>query len=650
MDRRVPIRIAAAFALLAASGCQDYNFNPVGHCLIQPGTRRVTLSKITTADVLFVVDDSGSMLGKQALLASQFPRFLDVLARVNKDRVSASLDPFDFHVAVTTTSSYLNEPPLHGATCSSLCPSALGQNVCCLEDASGTLTSPQPPLCKTDADCAGPPYTCKSTCLGLSDVNSYTTTGCCDASNKPQPIVCDRPGQPCGIFDHFYFNDGICTQGYGQTGPYPAGRFMANAAANAILATPAAKAKVLHFDKLLPWASWDWTQAGGYVGTAQSLQDLATAFNNNVKLGSCGSPQEQGLEAARRAIEAQLGVAGLSQPGVARADWLHDNSKLVVVWVTDEDDCSAPYSAGDGVIFPLTYDGCVADANLPAAQQREYAAASYADWFASLGRSFGAAFIVSANNGCVDQSCLPLLCTDPACTSPPATPGTCGGQGVPNRYVALATALRQRDPTTNVIEGSICDPFGDSLGRIARIVKPPDSLPLPTQPSASDVTILRIADASGTTLRTCSRPAPPPTPPIPDPADVSKVSDPSNLAAQAYIDTISSTYDWWFTKTDDQVMPFQRLPTAPSKSVYVNHATGHCEAGAGETYSVDYIGRLPEGGCSSDQACVDALGGRIGDWTCFAGTDALGVCIDPSTSADPGTCVCGPRATICSKG
>ncbi len=639
MDRRASILAVSLAALVTSSACQGYNFNPVGHCLIQPGTKRVTISRISTADVLFVVDDSGSMLGKQTRLATEFPRFLDFLARVNKARVASGLEAFEFHVAVTTTSDYLNEPPLHGATCSNLCPGVQGQNVCCLENSSGTLTGPQPPLCETDADCAGPTYTCKSTCEGLSEVDSYTSMGCCDASNKPQPIACDNPGQGCGIFDRFYFNDGICTQGYGQTGSYPAGRFMAANAAN----------KVLHFDKTLPWSTWDWTAAGGYGGTAAALQTLGNAFAANVNLGSCGSPQEQGLEAARRAIKAQLQQDGLSQPGVARGDWLHDNSKLVVVWVTDEDDCSAPYSAGDGVLFPLTYDGCVADAKLPADQQREFSVASYADYFTGLGRSFGAAFIVSALPGCQDQSCVPLVCIDTSCTD--TTPGTCGGQGVPTRYAALANTLRDRDPNANVIEGSICDPFGDSLGRIAKVVKPPDGLSLPTPPAASDVTILRIADDSGKTLRTCSRPAPPPAVPIADPGvNVSDPANASNIAAQAYLDTIVGQYDWWFTKTSNQVMPYEKLPTAPSQNVYINHATGHCEAGGGESYSVDYIGRLPASGCLTDEDCLNTLGGRSGDWTCFAGTDASGQCLDPSSTPEPGTCLCGSRASNCPAG
>lgn len=636
MHRRVSILAAAVAALLSSSACQDYNFNPVGHCLIQPGTKRITVSKVSTADVLFVVDDSGSMKGEQTALATQFPRFLDVLARVNKERVTTDppQDAFDFHVAVTTTSSYYNEPAENGSICSNQCPGAVGQNVCCLQGASGALASPQPPLCQSSADCAGGVYGCASNCAGLPDVNLYTGSACCDATGKAQVIPCSRPGESCGIFDRFFYDDGICEPGYPQSGRYPAGQFVANPAN----AAPNA-GKVLHFDKDLPWETWDWTSAFGWGSTSAELQGIANAFSQNVQVGTCGSAQEQGLEVARRAIQATLGQGGLTQPGVAAGEWLHPDSKLVVVWVTDEDDCSAPYGAGGGVVFSGNAT-CDADEALADDAQRQYLISEYAGYFTSLGRPFGAAFIVAAVNGCEDASCTPLACTDPACTDP--TPGTCGGQDGSTRYVQLANAFRERDAEATIISGSICDPFGDSLGRIARIVKPPDSLLLPTQPAASDVTILRIADSSGATLRSCSRPAPA------APAEFSPGVPWNETNAKTYVQALTA-YDWWFTATEQQTTWLQRLPSAPSTYVYINHVTGRCEAGSGETYSVDYIGRIPADGCMDAVDCSDALGGQEGDWTCYAGEELDGTCTAPGSS-NPGTCICGSFEKNCPNG
>src|SRR5574341_1983819 len=102
-EARMPRRIlafATLFVLVAlgAWGCQQYNFNPVGSCIVQPGTHTVPLADITTADILFVVDDSSSMIPKQQALASNFSQFINALTTFNVDRVAKKLDAFDFHI------------------------------------------------------------------------------------------------------------------------------------------------------------------------------------------------------------------------------------------------------------------------------------------------------------------------------------------------------------------------------------------------------------------------------------------------------------------------------------------------------------------------------------------------------------------------
>ncbi len=109
MARSSAVRALAPLAMLAAAGCQDYNFNPVGHCLVQPGNERVTLSDLSSADILFVVDDSGSMAAEQQRSSpTNFTRFVDNLDQTNAERAAAGLSPIDFHIAVTTTSVFWN--------------------------------------------------------------------------------------------------------------------------------------------------------------------------------------------------------------------------------------------------------------------------------------------------------------------------------------------------------------------------------------------------------------------------------------------------------------------------------------------------------------------------------------------------------------
>jgi hypothetical protein len=186
MPRRLPL-LALCAALLS---CQDYRFNPVGICTIQPGQKRIALEGFTTADILFVVDDSGSMDPMQQNLANNFNAFITQLAATQAERAGRGLEPLDFHIAVTTSSVFVNEP---------------GQ-------------------------CSGSPAAC--------------------ALTPPFPVpsastACSASGNPCsGIVDRFYDVGNGCTAGVAVNGaPYPAGSFVA----------AAGNPKVIHFTKALNW-------------------------------------------------------------------------------------------------------------------------------------------------------------------------------------------------------------------------------------------------------------------------------------------------------------------------------------------------------------------------------------------------------------
>jgi hypothetical protein len=98
-------------------------------------------------------------------------------------------------------------------------------------------------------------------------------------------------------------------------------------------------------------------------------------------------------------------------------------------------------------------------------------------------------------------------------------------------------------------------------------------------------------------------------------------------------------YDWWFTDGNDVN---QRVPTTASKFITINHDTQRCEADAGQTYSADYLGLVPAGGCASDSECVDLLGDLKAParWYCAPDPD-LGL---PAGSPPPpgarGSCIC----------
>jgi hypothetical protein len=618
MSRPSRVRALLTLGLFAAAGCQDYNFNPVGHCLIQPGTKRVSLSTVSTADVLFVVDESGSMSGEQEKLATNLSSFIENLNQYNQSRVAPGpgvdpLEPIDFHVAVTTTSVFLSNPT--SAECRSDCPTAGGSQVCC-SMASGAATTPFRVVkkCSTTSECGGSNQ-CLDTCTGYLG-EKVCCAGPATVPPKTELLSCAAAGAKCGDIRTHYAFAGTCQGGNAVDGTlFPRGDFVG---ARGATANPT----VLHFDKEL------------YGTTAKNKQGFTAAeligwFEQNVRVGTCGSGQEQALEAARMALEKAKAGQQKDPRGVdGKADWLHPNAKLVLVFVGDEDDCSSPEDAVRGVILsgPVGNDTCVNDL-----ENKQYDVASrYVDYFTSLGRTVSVAFVLPASQTtCEDQSCtVGSTCCATDCSGHEGTcwhDDTCGGQAAGFRLKAVADKLRD-DKKIETVVGSICDPnFGSILNRVADIVKPPSTLVLPTQPAAGDITLVRIASTDGETRKTCRGPAP---------ADLD------------YTAARNAGYGWWFTASFNQVTAVERHPVAASKFIFINHETGNCEANPGEMYSADYLGRLPEAGCTNDDACAAVLGGAVSDWTCFKGVDSAGNCIDPSTAVI-GTCVCGARADVC---
>jgi hypothetical protein len=682
--------LVAVLLLLAAAGCQDYNFNPVGHCMLQPGTQKFTLSNVSSADVLFVVDDSGSMAGEQARLADAFTDFVENLTSTNHARADGGLLPLDFHVAVTTTSIFRNRQPSGSSpVCRSGCGGASGL-ACCL----GSVPVYGPRRCSANSDCPASSGTvCSTTCDNYKGeryccaANGTFPPGSTDATYG-QVVSCSLEGVPCGdLKTHYDWSDSQCTpstRGVSLQGlPYPDGAFVGSTSVATVKANP----RVLHFDKRL-YLSSQGTNAQGFT-----MAELKRFFEENVRVGTCGSMEEQGLEASYQAITEALagkqldtyaydwaagvtsgassrlsqtfsvaagGIPALTTPAV----WPTPNAKLVVVYVGDEDDCSSPKDPSGGVVLldndTAGADACVRDASETAPLGgKQYGISKFVNYLTGLGRPLGAAFIVSANmsgndSSCSNDSCVAGVCCDRPCVSSlnqahlsdpdysstsiwhlcanPADPATCvcaadvcGGQAPGTRFVETAKALKTKG--ADVVVGSICGDFKPLLREVADIVKPPQTLSLPTVPAEAGIALLRIASSSGVTRKICGRPLAPQRPAL------------TRVQAEA------TGADWWFVPTADAAAPWDPTPTAtatavatPTKFVYIN-PKGSCIANPGETYSLDYLGVVPPGGCVVDAGDADAgpdgilgtaddvpigsvdcqakLGGRFADWQCY---------------------------------
>ena len=129
MARSSAVRALAPLAMLVAAGCQDYNFNPVGHCLVQPGQRaRHALGSLVGRHPVrgrrLRVDGGGAGEARGELRQVRRQPRSD-----QRGRAAAGLSPIDFHIAVTTTSVFWNYGPFPdaGDTCAPDCAGNAGR-------------------------------------------------------------------------------------------------------------------------------------------------------------------------------------------------------------------------------------------------------------------------------------------------------------------------------------------------------------------------------------------------------------------------------------------------------------------------------------------------------------------------------------------
>src|SRR5688572_5332869 len=87
---------------LLASGCPDHDLAPLAACTKAVGRASVTQVPIFEVDLLFVVDDSGSMTEEQDNLARQLPELVRVLTTGKLDD-DHTFRPVDLHVGVIST-------------------------------------------------------------------------------------------------------------------------------------------------------------------------------------------------------------------------------------------------------------------------------------------------------------------------------------------------------------------------------------------------------------------------------------------------------------------------------------------------------------------------------------------------------------------
>lgn len=90
------------------TGCLQRDLKELNPCLVSGVTAEISVTNVDKVDLLFVVDDSQSMLQEQAALRDQFPKLVTTLTsgqQLNPDGTVRGTFPAvtDLHLGVVTT-------------------------------------------------------------------------------------------------------------------------------------------------------------------------------------------------------------------------------------------------------------------------------------------------------------------------------------------------------------------------------------------------------------------------------------------------------------------------------------------------------------------------------------------------------------------
>lgn len=241
--------------------------------------------------------------------------------------------------------------------------------------------------------------------------------------------------------------------------------------------------------------------------------DFVDQFQLLVRQGTNGSGEEMGLEAMRRALSPPLieEPADADPPG--NLGFLRPGARLLVVIVSDEDDCSDP-GGQEVVLEPICGDACAEDAGCggeghycladgagqrrcstnrcetPEGRARLEPVSTYVDFLRSLDDGTGSgrtreAFL--AVIGAVGSDGTPERCRS----------ATDEAQGVARRYAEAVAAMGDHG-----FIASICDEGYDAaLARIAGLISAVQILDLPVDPGSGHLVQVEVRRASGETLR-----------------------------------------------------------------------------------------------------------------------------------------------------
>lgn len=239
--------------------------------------------------------------------------------------------------------------------------------------------------------------------------------------------------------------------------------------------------------------------------------DLGDAFKKLVVQGTKGPGQEMGLEAAWLAVTKPLVDISTTADPPGNKGFLRKGSRLLVIIVSDEDDCSDP--TGTAVALePICGNECVDDVDCD-------------DGYYCLTSTLG--YRLCQRNNCETEEARALLkpvsnyvqsfknmqdglgrrrevflgvigAVDP---DEPTVPTHCEGGGTESYGEAYRYAEAVSEMHPNSVIDSICDEdYAESLQKIAELVSAPQVIDLPYNPPDGRLLRIAITRESGETL------------------------------------------------------------------------------------------------------------------------------------------------------
>ncbi|MBI5524766.1 MAG: hypothetical protein HY897_00375 [Deltaproteobacteria bacterium] len=293
--------LAVVLAATSICACQGGIF--VEEQKRQSGTQRnvIPIETVSKADILFLVDNSGSMAQEQENLAKNFADFIkEVLKGQN-----------DFHIGLVTTDVNFN--PLTECKPGGACPNGMG----CVQATtpSGAVKagtyycvtpSPDADECNSDDECTP----------GVDCCPNYS----CNSQGDCTPSAC---GTILGF-----------TKGRKYCYPMNNGRLRYNSCRKGYSTSER--------DDRCEFGETHGKVMTGRLQMELGDEDFRAMFRDNVKVGTNGTGFEKGLSALRHALDAEYvdPVTGLNLVGHENAGFLRPEAWLTLIVVSDEEDCS----------------------------------------------------------------------------------------------------------------------------------------------------------------------------------------------------------------------------------------------------------------------------------------------------------------------